>query len=101
MIPGRCAWRKSTPARVPESTPPVWRGNEPCAALSGSKMDLTAPQLGGQHQGPPGRQGHRLAGGGEAREALQEAEKVVLQAQRAWLHRLGELAVPDDKGRTD
>src|SRR5215471_11035062 len=64
-------------------------------------MDLAAPQLGGQYHGLPGRQDHGLLGGGEARETLQEVEKVVLQTQCAWLHRLSELAVPDHKGRTD
>ena len=64
-------------------------------------MGLAAPPLGGKHQGLPGRQYHRLPGGGEAREALQEVEKVVLQTQSVWLHRLGELALSDSKGWTD
>src|SRR5215470_5484604 len=46
------------------------------ALVLGSKMDLAALPLRGKHQGLPGRQDHRLAGGGETREALQEVEKV-------------------------
>ena len=64
-------------------------------------MGLAAAPLGGKHQGLPGRQGHWLPGRGETREALQEVEKVVLQTQSAWLHRLGELSLPDSKGWTD
>ena len=64
-------------------------------------MGLATTQLGGKHQGLPGRQYHWLSAGGEAREALQEVEKVVLQTQSVRLHRLGELALPDSKGRTN
>jgi hypothetical protein len=64
-------------------------------------MRLAAPPLGGEDQGLPGGKYHRPLGRGNAGEALQEVEHIVLQTQRFWPQRLGEFPVPDRAGRTD
>ena len=46
--------------------------------VPGDKTRLTAAPLGGEDEGLPGGEHHGLLGRGNAREALQEAEEVVL-----------------------
>ena len=64
-------------------------------------MRLAAPPLGGEDQRLPGGEHHRLLGRGDAGEALQEVEYVVLQTQRSWAQGLGALSLPDRERRTD
>jgi hypothetical protein len=64
-------------------------------------MGLAAPPLGGENEGLPGGKHHGLPGRGNASETLQEVEEVVLQRYDAWPHRLSELPLPDNKGRSD
>ena len=65
------------------------------------KMGLTAAPLGGEDEGLSGGQHHGLPGRGDAGEALQEVEEVVLQRQRAWTHGLSELPLSDSAGRAN
>ena len=65
------------------------------------KMRLAAAPLGGEDEGLPGGEHHGLLGRGDAGEALQEGEEVLLQIQRAWRHGLSEPPLPDSKGRAD
>ena len=64
-------------------------------------MRLTAAPLGGEDEGLPGGERHGLLGRGNASEALQEVEEVVLQRQRAWTHGLSELPLSDSAGRAN
>src|SRR5712691_1880559 len=64
-------------------------------------MRLTAPPLGGKNQRSPGGEGHRLLGRGDASEALQEVEEVILQTQCSWSYRRGAFALLDREGWTN
>ena len=65
------------------------------------KMRLAAAPLGGEDEGLPGSEHHGLLSRGDAGEALQEGEHVVLQIQRAWAHGLSELPLSYSAGRAN
>ena len=64
-------------------------------------MRLAAAPLGGEDEGLPGSEHHGLLGHGDAGEALQESEHVVLQIQRAWAHGRSELPLSYSAGRAN
>jgi hypothetical protein len=69
--------------------------------VDGNKMCLAAAPLGGEDEGLPGGEHHGLLRRGNASEALQEVEEVVLQIHRAWAHGLSELPLSDSAGRAN
>src|SRR5262249_8869351 len=69
--------------------------------VPGGKMRLAAAPLGGEDEGLPGSEDHGLLRRGDAGEALQEVEEVVLQRQCAWAHGLSELPLSYSTGRAN
>ncbi len=69
--------------------------------VRGDKMRLAAAPLRSKDKGLPGGEHYGLLGHGDAGEALQEVEKVILQRQRAWAHGLSEPPLSDSKGRAN
>ncbi len=69
--------------------------------VPGGKMRLAAAPLGGEDEGLSGSEHYGLLGRGDAGEALQEVEHVVLQIQCAWTYGLSELPLPYSAGRAN